>query len=269
VGSSNTIRRPASLRSDRDDYYASESPITIIGISSYAETSPLTPKARKTFHIGDGDGATLLNVLGLLYERAQAIAADTDLVVTGSGVEPSDASLCNYIRAGGKGFVLPRSGENLPLGGTQRKVESFHGSLNVPDWPEARGLSPSDLRWRTDAQAWLIASAGEVGADGLLARKVMGDGVLIYSQLDPNRFDAGLKTYFRFTRWRQTRALCQVLANLGGQFAADNVIFTAIPASAATDPWTFEPVKQPSAFYSSDYRDDLALGDNPYRYFAW
>lgn len=97
----------------------------------------------------------------------------------------------------------------------------------------------------------------------------MGKGVLIYCQLDPNRFDADVKTYFRFTRWRQTRALCQVLANMGGQFAADGLIFTAIPASAASDPDKFEPVKQPSAFYSSDYRDDYALGDDPYRYFAW
>ncbi len=131
------------------------------------------------------------------------------------------------------------------------------------------GLSASDLRWRTDTEAWLIASGGDVGADGVLARKALGRGVLLYCQLDPNRFDADVKTYFRFTRWRQTRALSQVLANLGGQFAVDNLIFTAIPASAATRPWTFEPVKQPSAFYSSDYRDDFALGDDPYRYYNW
>jgi beta-galactosidase len=166
-------------------------------------------------------------------------------------------------------LVLPRSGEGLPLGGAQKKVDSFHGSLNVPDWPEARGLSESDLRWRTDTEAWLIASGGEVGADGMLARKALGKGVLMYCQLDPNRFDADEKTYFRFTRWRQTRALCQVLANLGGQFAADKLIFTAIPASAAMQPWKFEPVKQPSGFYHSDYRDDYPLGDDPYRYYNW
>lgn len=89
-----------------------------------------------------------------------------------------------------------------------------HGSLNVPGWPEARGLSESDLRWRTNAEAWVIASGGEVSADGLLARRILGKGVLVYCQLDPNRFDANVKTYFRFTRWRQTRALCQVLSNL-------------------------------------------------------
>ena len=91
----------------------------------------------------------------------------------------------------------------------------------------------------------------------------------MYCQLDPTRFDADVKTYFRLTRWRQTRALCQVLSNLGGQFGADKVIFTIIPESAATDPWKFEPVKQPRAFYRSDYRDDYPLCDDPYRYYNW
>lgn len=238
-------------------------------IMHYAQMAPLASKARKTVYIGDNEGAILLNDLGLLYEKATSIAADADLVVIGSGAGPSDRALGAFIRRGGKALVLPRSGESLPLDGRQKKVKNFHGSLNVPNWREARGLSKSDLRWRTDMEAWVIASGGEVGADGLLARKVLGDGVLIYCQLDPNRFDADIKTYFRFTRWRQTRALCQVLANLGGQFKADSLIFTAIPASAATDLWTFEPVKQPSGFYHSDYRDDYILGDDPYRYYNW
>ncbi len=238
-------------------------------IVHYAQTAPLTPKARKTLYIGDDDGAKLLDDLGLIYEKASAISTGADLVVVGSGSGPSDEALSSFIQGGGRALVLPRSGEKLPLGATQKKVDSFCGSLNVPGWPEARGLSKSDLRWRSDMEAWVIASGGDVGADGLLARKVLGEGVLIYCQLDPNRFDADMKTYFRFTRWRQTRALCQVLANLGGQFAADSLIFTAIPASAAADPWTFVPVKQPSGFYSSDYRDDFVLGDDPYRYYNW
>ena len=123
-----------------------------------------------------------------------------------------------------------------PLALLQKRVDSFHGSLDVPEWPEARGLSRSDLRWRTDApEAYLIGSGAEIGADGMLARKVIGKGVLIYRQLDPDRFDADVNTYFRFTRWRQMRALCQVLANLGARFEADELpIFNMIPASATT-----------------------------------
>ena len=211
----------------------------------------------------------VLSVLKFPYEMAFSIPAGAEVVALGGGSGPSDSSLNSFVQGGGKVLVLPRSGESLPLGGAQKKVDSFHGSLNVPDWPEARGLSASDLRWRSDTEAWLIASGGDVGADGLLARKALGKGVLIYCQLDPNRFDADTKTYFRFTRWRQTRALCQALANLGAQFAADKLIFAIIPASAATQPWVFEPVKQSSDFYSSDYRDDYIAGDDPYRYYNW
>jgi beta-galactosidase len=98
---------------------------------------------------------------------------------------------------------------------------------------------------------------------------MLGKGVLVYCQLDPNRFDVDVKTYFRFTRWRQTRALCRVLSNLGGQFEVDRLIFTEIPASAATQLWKFEPTKQPSGFYSSGYRDGFALGDDSLRYYNW
>jgi beta-galactosidase len=233
----------------------------------YAQTAPILPKAQKTIYIGDNGGAKLLDDLGLLYERADGIPAGADLVVVGSGNGPSDEALGAFVQEGGKALVLPRNGERLPLGGSQKKAESFHGSLDVPDWPETRGLSSSDLRWRTDMDAWVIASGGQVSADGMLARKAMGKGVLMYCQLDPNRFNADVKTYFRFTRWRQTRALCQVLANLGGQFAADKLIFDVIQESAAADPWKFEPIKQPSGFYSPDYRDDYALGDDPFRYY--
>ena len=64
-----------------------------------------------------------------------------------------------------------------------------------------------------------------VGAGGQIGRKVIGKGVVIFSQIDPDRFDADTKTYFRFTRWRQTRALSQLLANLGGSFQIDRRVF--------------------------------------------
>jgi len=238
-------------------------------ILDYVRSAPLTPKTCKALYFGDDTGARLLDDIGLVYDRTEAIPASAHLIVMGQNAELSDETLSRFIQDGGKALVLPRGGANLPIGATQKKVDNFHGSLDVPDWPETRGMSASDLRWRTDAEAWLIASGGEVGADGLLARKILGRGVLIYCQLDPSRFDADIKTYFRFTRWRQTRALCQVLANLGGEFEADRMIFMEIPARAATDLWSYDDIKQPSDFYCADYRDDYALGDDPYRYYNW
>jgi hypothetical protein len=48
---------------------------------------------------------------------------------------------------------------------------------------------------------------------------------MLWSQIDPTWLPADEKTYFRFTRWRQTRALTQVLANLGAAFEMDGRIF--------------------------------------------
>jgi len=104
--------------------------------------------------------------------------------------------------------------------------------LQAPDWPEARGLSASDLRWRSSYNAWLAASGNgwQVGADGLLARRHVGNGVMLWSQIDPTWLPADEKTYFRFTRWRQTRALTQLLANMGASFEMDARIFSPHPA---------------------------------------
>jgi hypothetical protein len=66
---------------------------------------------------------------------------------------------------------------------------------------------------------------GEVGAGGLLARRVVGNGVMLWAQLDPERLDADKTTYLRLTRWRQTRSLSQLMANLGASFTMDSRIF--------------------------------------------
>jgi hypothetical protein len=61
----------------------------------------------------------------------------------------------------------------------------------------------------------------EIGADGLIGRRKVGSGVALYTQIDPDYLPADEKHYFRFTRWRQTRALAQLLANLGARFQQD------------------------------------------------
>ena len=131
-------------------------------------------------------------------------------------------------KQGGKAFFLPRSQADGGLGATLKPAAAdFAGSLSVPDWPEARGLSASDLRWRShlDTAPWVVSAGAEIGADGLLGRKVIGKGVAIFCQVDPDRFQADEKTYFRYTRWRSTRAVAQLLANLGASFPVDSRIF--------------------------------------------
>lgn len=41
--------------------------------------------------------------------------------------------------------------------------------------------------------------------------------------------DEIVATYFRFTRWRETRALSQILSNLGASFKSDDIFFSPMP----------------------------------------
>jgi hypothetical protein len=69
----------------------------------------------------------------------------------------------------------------------------------------------------------------------------MGKGQILWGQIDPQRFNADENTYFRFTRWRSTRALSQVLANMGASFKTDSLVFHPRSRSEGTvlltGPW--------------------------------
>ncbi len=86
----------------------------------------------------------------------------------------------------------------------------------------------------------------------------------IFCQVDPDAFHADEKTYFRYTRWRSTRAVAQLLANLGGTFPVDSRVFHP-PVSLGQKP---QEAGAP-AYYCPDYRTDFPMGDNPYRYYRW
>jgi beta-galactosidase len=159
-------------------------------------------------------------------------------------------------------------------------------------------LSASDLRWRSylDKAPWILSAGADIGADGLIARKAVGKGVAVFCQVDPDQFKADQKTYFRYTRWHATRAVAQLLANLGASFAVDSQVFHPLD-SHALDPevaWQLGPNgdrsgpqatgprggmkpslpskpegAQPLGCYYPDYRTDFPMGDNPYRYYRW
>jgi beta-galactosidase len=79
-----------------------------------------------------------------------------------------------------------------------------------------------------------LSAGAEIGADGLIGRKAVGKGTAVFCQLDPDWFHADDKTYFRYNRWRATRAVAQLLANLGAGFAVDSRIFHPL------DTWTLD-----------------------------
>jgi beta-galactosidase len=226
-------------------------------VVNYATTVPLAPRVAVTY-IGGEAGSALLNSLGVKFKSSTALPA-SGLVVVGADATVSDAQLETFARGGGKVLFLARGNAAGAAGLQLTEKADFVGSLQPPVWAEARGLSASDLRWRNASTAW-VASAGQgwqIGADGLLARRAVGNGVMLASQINPNSLPADEKTYFRFTRWRQTRALSQILANLGASFSADEQFFSPRAEEkpvvvALTGDWRAKQIKRLDASPSPD-----------------
>jgi beta-galactosidase len=221
----------------------------------YAAASPAIPRARRTIVMDAQDQKATLDGLGLLYDVSDRIELGADLVIVGGQGKHREAEIERYVKGGGRVLFLARAASDGAFGVKLERAASFAGSIHVPEWPECRGLSASDLRWRSEHPAWVVKAGAEIGADGLLGRLRMGNGIALFCQLDPTQFEAETATYFRLTRWRQTRALAQLLANLGATFSADKS--------------TASLAKNPTGLYHADYRPDFESGDDPYRYFRW
>lgn len=245
---------------DLEDHFAKDPAArkTALQVLHYALTAPLSPREPKAYLLGNARDAEYLNAVGVQFERVSRLPAEAKLILVGREAELS-TPLPTLLNNGAKVFFLPRTVARALPETTLEAVSGFAGSLDVPDWPECRGLSPSDLRWRAEGEATLLrGGSATLGASGLLGRITAGNGVALFCQIDPVALSADRREYFRYTRWRQTRAIAQLLANLGATFALDDRIFQPGPT----------PRNQPG-LYHSDYRTDFPLGDDPYRYYRW
>jgi len=240
---------------DLEDHYAVDGGAAqlVQQIVSYGMNSQVSGKPDKVVLIGGDADAKKLDNLGVVYQRANSLSQDVGLAIVGAQANLKDGDLRGYLNAGGKAFFLPRQVPAAGLGVDLLPAKDFGGSLAVPTWDEVKGVSGSDLRSRSFYDTWLIKSGGEMGADGLLSRVKVGKGVAIFSQIEPDSLNADTKTYLRFTRWRQTRANAQILANLGASFKADGAVFNGLSRE----------------FYHGDYKTDFENGDDPYRYYRW
>jgi len=247
----------------------------------HVATAPLAPKTDgSVVYVGGDTDAAMLDSLGLVYARGTGIGPQTRLLIVGADAKVNPEQLRAYCQRGGKALFLARQSAAGPLGVTLAQVSGFHGSLNVPAWPETRGLSVSDLHWRTDADAWVIKDASgplgadhlEVSADGLLGRISFGpgSGAVVICEIDPRALDADKLTYFRFTRWRETRTLAQILSNCGATFKADPDIFGSgsSPQKLAGLYYPDYMGYDPNTVTDTNYTD-FKLSDDPYRYFRW
>lgn len=222
----------------------------------YSAAAKPLPRGGRTIVLGDDQDRKSLEAVGVIFEPSADLDPAAALAIIGRQTHCPEAGLEKFLAKGGRMLFLARSTSEEGLGLKLKENPSFSGSLDVPPWPECQGLSPSDFHWRTEGPASLVASGAEVGADGLLGVVRKGTGIALFCQVDPDRLQADQKEYFRLTRWRQTRALAQLLANLGAGFRAD---------AAAVG------LAQPqNGYYHPDYRNgDYKNSDDPYLYFRW
>ena len=214
------------------------------------------PPRRKAVYMGGDDDAKLLQSTGLVFDRATVLPTPDELAIVGTGATITAADLNTFASQGGNVFVMASpAGQNI-LGATVQNQNGFFGTTEFQSsfsTPLA-GLSVSDLHFRTGIAWPVLAQGGTTQANGLISSQSVGKGMIVATQLNPDLLDADRAIYFHFTRWRQTRAISQLLANLGASFAADGNIF---------HPGTKTP------YYRSDFNPHVWDGDDPARYYRW
>lgn len=213
---------------DLEDHYQQD-PVAarlIRQLLTHVETAPLAPRAEKVVVIGDDAALKKLNQLALIFQPSKMLDPQA-LNIIGSGSNLDAASVSSFVKAGGRVITLAQVKEGKEFGLKTKSVSDFHGSLSVPTDPLFAGISSSDLRARTISDAVVIESVddGAILADGLFALFKQGKGFHLAVQLDPTLLDVEKIPALRFTRWRQTRTLSQLLANAGASFYPDRHLF--------------------------------------------
>lgn len=248
---------------DLEDHYYQDPAARLLArqIIDYARTNAFRVKPTAKTHYVNGASTVVLitNTLGVIcnsYGTALDTAAALNIVGPGASITSTDVA--SYLAGGGRIVFAPHSSSpGYGLNITIAVQNNYYGSLLPPtNWVEGAGVSASDVRFRTTHNTYLVSGGGnwERAADGQLARTNINNGVAIFCQINPDQFSADTATYFRFTRWRQARALAQVLANMGARFRMDRAYF----APSSTE-----------SYYHADYRADFDYGDDPYRYYRW
>lgn len=196
-----------------------------------AASAKVEPR-RDVFYTGDDRTAAWLKSSSLVFSKLEEAPPAGSLVIAGPGSALKQAQIDALLAAGTHVFLLGQTSEMLPLG-IVAKVAGY-GPISpdpLPAWPELRGLSSSELRLRTDIELPLIQSSSlvETAANGLLARVQSGPGVMLVFQGNPLSLDSAVNQYFRFSEWRWTRAISQILTNMGASFSADDILFALKP----------------------------------------
>ena len=193
------------LEDHADDPAALRTAAAVLALArSQPVGAPIVPD-----YVGGDSGHAQVAQLGV----ALAPNPQSPVVIIGEGTI-DEAAVLSRVAAGATALILPRRDQAFGLARTDARSD---GALEWPTWPELRGLLPGELRTRAPQQLILAqASPGwKIAANGLIARRQHGRGTLLAWQADATALPVEQSSWQRFTRWRFTRALAQVVTNLG------------------------------------------------------
>jgi beta-galactosidase len=208
---------------DLEDHYANDPVAKELAcrILDYVVDMEL-PSKLETFYMGDSSGEELLKDMGVIFSKTNSIPKSPSLLIVGDNVAVDPGALYSFLDNGGNALILRRTEDGFKQLGLELGKSTLNGELSVPAWKECKGLGISDLRWRTSEETDVLVGGCELSANGLLGRIASPNGSAIICQNDPRMFDVDTFTYLRYTRWRQTRLLSQLITNLGGSFHCDS-----------------------------------------------
>jgi beta-galactosidase len=239
----------------------------------YLNSTPASPRVPVQV-ISKAPTPPIVDALGLGVPVSAKLSNQDSLLVVTADANLSRAELDAHLHSGGRALILARM-PGQSLAHQKITIKLSDGSLNPPGTWWGAGLSSSDLRFRVPLD-WPIfdTEATEAFGDGLFLEYKHGDGVAIMTQIDPFMLDVeqGNRVYLRFTRWRATRTLAQLVANLGGELEQDRLIVIRLDGDAFGPEGAFLPMKKNSGtseLYHSDYNSGYADGDDPFRYYRW
>lgn len=236
-------------------------------------------------YVGGKRGAALLRSFGMNFIESKSLPK-SGFAVVGEDSGLDDAQIEAALNGGVNMILIERGKARF---GLRMKDGKLSSDAKVPQWPEAAGISRSDVHTRVDIPAKLF-EGGDTGAGGLWARIKKGKGVAVAFALLPDELDTANKKYLRLTAWRMSRALSQLAGNLGAAFISDTWLLdsdsgnprnTKIPIAGL---WKYSVERgikngDPSAADYDDYSWDIfeinkhidSMGNTcfPYREIYW
>ena len=234
---------------------------------AYAAGAPVAPRARRTIYAGGPKGEAMVAAMGLRYERTSgALPADAQLVVLGEEPPLGARTIERFVRGGGSVVYLSPWPRTLPFGLAAEVARGRYAKL--PETDAARGLSVGEVHTRYDVDGRRAAGRGVTHlGDGLLSLYDAGRGKVWFVGVRPEVLGEDEHEYLRYSRWRLTRGLSQVLANCGGEFAGDGKLFVTSDSKMApvalAGEWTMAVERKlaPAAGAASAHRDAENRGE--------